>query len=360
MSAKEFTYADSGVDRESRIKSKQSLRMLDETFAFSKYGSIARLPFGNIFPLGDDRYLDFEIECIGTKVLIAQLAEKYDTIAIDGIAMAVNDVLRSGARPLAISDNIYTQVSDPPFMQQWMKGIVAGAREAQCIVPSGETGNVMELIKGVKEGEGFDMIFASVGEVMKEKVISGTDIQPDNAIVGLKSSGVHSNGFSLIRKIMFKQWGGMYEPHDVLEGLERDIAHEVLEPTKIYVEAVLAAGARISLKAAVHITGDAYLKFSKLAAFSKGIGFEFSNFHPQRIFPLIQETAEKLGKRLSDEEMFRTFNMGWGFALIVDREDLQEVLEVLNKTGVDAEEIGQVSRSSGVRVTYKGKSMLLA
>ncbi len=360
MSAKEFTYADSGVDRESRIKSKQSLRMLDETFAFSKYGDVMKLPFGNIFPLGSDRFLDFVIECIGTKVLVAQLAQKYDTIAIDGIAMAVNDVLRSGARPLAISDNIYAQVSDPPFMQQWMKGIVAGAKEAECIVPSGETGNVMELIKGLKEGEGFDMIFASVGEVMKEKVISGSDVQPGDAIVGLRSSGVHSNGFSLVRRILFKQWGGVYEPHDILDGFEKDVVHEVLEPTKIYVKPVLAAGARINLKAAVHITGDAYLKFGKLAAFSKGIGFEFNNFHPQRIFTLIQETAEKLGGRVSDEEMFRTFNMGWGFALIVDREDLEEVLETLNKAGVDAETIGRVSQSTGVRVTYKGKNMLLA
>jgi phosphoribosylformylglycinamidine cyclo-ligase len=357
---KDFTYANSGVDRESRIRSKESLRLLDETFSFSRYGKVVRLPFGNIFPFGQDRFLDFIIECIGTKVFVAQLAEKYDTIAIDGIAMAVNDVIRSGAKPLAIADNIYAQVSDPPEMDEWMRGIVKGAKEAECVVPSGETGNVGELIRGLSAGKGFDMIFASIGEVVKEKVISGRNVKPGDAIIGLRSSGVHSNGLSLVRRILFKRWGGMYEPYDVPDGFERGIVQEVLEPTKIYVKPVLAVADQVKLRGAVHITGDAYLKLGKLAVFSPGIGFEFDNFSPQPIFTLNQDTATRLGGRISDEEMFRTFNMGWGFALIVDGADVDGVIEILRKKAVQAEQIGRVSNSTGVRVTYRGKKMILA
>lgn len=360
MSTEDFTYAGSGVDRELRVKSKQSLRLLGETFALSRYGKVVNLPFGNIFPFSEDRFLDFVIECVGTKVLIAQLAEKYDTIAIDGIAMAVNDVIRSGARPLAIVDNIYTQVSDPPLMNEWIKGIVKGAKEAECLVPNGETGNVGELIRGLSEGNDFDMIFASVGEVKKKKVISGKEVKPGDAIVGLRSSGVHSNGLSLVRRILFKRWGGMYEPHDVPNGFDKGIVYEVLEPTKIYVKPVLAVADQVKLKASVHITGDAYLKFSKLAVFSPGIGFVFDNFSPQPVFRLIQDTASRLGGRISDEEMFKTFNMGWGFALVVDKADADDVIEILQKNDAHAEQIGRVSDSSGVSVLYDGKKMILA
>jgi phosphoribosylformylglycinamidine cyclo-ligase len=360
VSSKGFTYAHSGVDRESRIRSKKSLSVLNETFAYSRYGKVVRLPFGNIVPIGQDRFLDFIIECIGTKILVAQLAEKYDTIAIDGIAMAVNDVIRSGAKPLAISDNIYTQVSDPTLMNEWMKGIVQGAREAECVVPSGETGNVGELIKGLSEGKGFDMIFASVGDVKKENIISGKGIKCGDTIIGLRSSGVHSNGLSLVRKVLFKRWGGIYDPFDVPEGFEKGIVYDVLEPTRIYVKSVLAVSDQVRLKAAVHITGDAYLKFAKLAVFSPGIGFDFDNFSPQPIFALIQEGASRLGGRISDKEMFKTFNMGWGFAFIVDKADADSVIDILQKLDVQADQIGRISDSFGISISYKGKKMILA
>ncbi|RLC75401.1 MAG: phosphoribosylformylglycinamidine cyclo-ligase, partial [Chloroflexi bacterium] len=203
------------------------------------YGKVLELPYGNIFPLDENNYLDLVIEGVGTKVLVAQLAKKYDTIAIDGIAMAVNDVIRSGAKPLAIADNIHMQISNPSMIEQFMKGLVKGVKEAECIVPSGEIGDVPELIKGLVEGAGFDMVFATIGKVEKEKVITGKNIKPDDLIIGLQSSGVHSNGISLMRRILFKHWGGKYEPYDVPEELNREVIYEVLEPTKIYVKSLL-------------------------------------------------------------------------------------------------------------------------
>jgi phosphoribosylformylglycinamidine cyclo-ligase len=359
MSPRAFTYADAGVDRKLRIKSKVALRILKETYRFSPYGDVVQLPYGNIFPVEKDRYLDFVIEEIGTKVLVAQLAEKYDTIAVDGIAMAVNDVIRSGARPLAIADNVHVQASDSALIKELMKGIVNGATEAECIVPSGEIGDVAELIKGISKGKGFDTIFAAIGEVSREKIIFGTSLKSGDAIIGLQSSGIHSNGISLARKILFKHWGGKYEPHDIPNGLEREIIHEVLEPTRIYVKPILKVVKELGVKAAVHITGDAYLKFDPLAKFSEDIGFEFDNFKPQPIFELIQKTASKRGGALTDEEMFKTFNMGWGFALIVEKENSDRALGIIEKNGIKAEKIGHVTNSEGIKILYKKRKIIL-
>jgi len=359
LKGKKVTYAAVGVNRKLRAKAKRALGILQGTYRFSRYGDIVQLPFGNVFPFRGDCYLDFVIEGIGTKVLVAQLADKYDTIGIDGVAMAVNDVIRSGARPLAVVDNIHTQVSDPVLVREWMKGIARGAAEAECIVPSGEIGDVAELIKGLVEGRGFDMVFAAIGEVPKDRIITGRDLKPGDVIIGLRSSGLHSNGITLARKVLFKQWGGKYEPFDMPEPLDRELVYEVLEPTRIYVKPFLKVAEEVRVKAAVHITGDAYLKFNRLTLFSKGIGFEFNNFKPQPIFMLIQKTAEELGGRIPDDEMFKTFNMGWGFVIIVDRVERDRALDVLERAKVHAEEIGHLTETKGIRILYKDKQILL-
>ena len=359
MPEETFTYAKAGVDRKLRAKSKKALALLKKTYGFSRYGEIIQLPYGNIFPFRENCYLDLVIEGIGTKVLVAQLANKYDTIGVDGVAMAVNDVIRSGARPLAVADNIHAQVSDPALVEELMKGIAQGAAEAKCVIPSGEIGDVAEIIKGLAEGKGFDIVVAAIGEVSKDNIITGRNIKPGDIIIGLRSSGIHSNGISLARKILFKQWGGRYDAYDIPEPLDRELVYEVLEPTKIYVKPLLSVAEKAKIKGAVHITGDAYLKFERLALFSRGIGFEFGNFKPQPIFDLIQKTATTLSEKITDEEMFKTFNMGWGFALIVDKTDKDTTIGALEKAGAQAEEIGCITDSGGVRISYKGRKIIL-
>jgi phosphoribosylformylglycinamidine cyclo-ligase len=354
-----LTYAQAGVDRKLRQKSKEALTILDNTYRFSRHGPIVKLPYGNIFPISDSMYLDFVIEEIGTKVLVAQLAEKYDTIGIDGIAMAVNDVIRSGARPLALADNIHAHVSDPFLMGEWMKGIVKGAEEAECVVPSGEIGDVPDLVKGLVAGKGFDMIFASVGEVHKRKIIYGNNLEAGDAIIGMRSSGVHSNGISLARKVLFKEWGGEYEPFSVPEGLDRELVYEVLEPTEIYVKPFIKLARNLRIKATVHITGDAYLKFDKLMQVNEKIGFEFSNFDPQPIFSLIQKVSRKKHK-VTDDEMFKTFNMGWGFTVIVEPSLKDEAIDCLERSGAEASIIGTVTDSGRIGIKHKGKRILLS
>jgi phosphoribosylformylglycinamidine cyclo-ligase len=354
-----YTYDDAGVNRKQRVESKKALKTLHETYKHSSYGAVMQLPYGNIFPVGDNTFLDLVIEGVGTKVLIAQLAQKYDTIGVDAVAMAVNDVIRSGAKPLAIADNIHAQASDPTLVNAWLRGIIQGANESECPVTGGETGDVAEIITGLAENAGFDVVVSSVGKVKRQEIITGEDIKPGDPIIGLASSGVHSNGITLARKILFKQWGGKYQPNDVPEGLDREIALEVLEPTKIYVKALLKLAREVRVKAAVHITGDAYMKFNNLANYSPGIGFEFNNFKPQPIFGVIQRTAAEIGYIISDEEMFKTFNMGWGFGIIVDKADNDKTMNTLEQDSVNPERIGKVTdKEKVVEIEYKNKHMV--
>jgi phosphoribosylformylglycinamidine cyclo-ligase len=355
---KKLTYSEAGVNRETRAKSKQALSMLKGTYTLGRYGKVVQLPYGNIF-LAGDRYLDLVIEGVGTKVLLAQLADKYDTIGVDGVAMAVNDVIRSGATPLALVDNFHAHVSDPYLVKEWLKGIVKGAEESDCPVPGGEIGDVASIIKGLTEGKGFDLIVASVGEVQEKDIISGCNIKAGDAVVGLRSSGVHSNGISLVRKVLFKEWGGKYEPFDVPDGFDREVVYEALEPTKIYVKSFLSAAKAVTVKGAIHVTGDAYIKFNRFMKYSQGIGFEFANFKPQPIFSLIQQTGPEIGGTITDEEMLKTFNMGWGFAVVVDKTDVDEAIDVIEKCEVKAEQIGKVTDTGKIIAKYKGKKLEL-
>ncbi len=356
---KNFTYTDAGVNRAQRHESKKALSSLKETYRHIGFGGIMHLPYSNIFPVGDNTFLDLQIEGVGTKVLVAELADKYDTIGVDAVAMVVNDVIRSGAKPLALADNIHATASEPKLVNAWLKGIIDGAEQSMCPVVNGETGDVAEIIKGIGNS-GFDMVVSAIGTVERQDIISGEGIKPGDAIIGLASSGVHSNGITLVRKILFKQWGGKYEATDIPEGLSREVALEVLEPTKIYVKPLLKLAREVKIKGAVHITGDGYTKFNNLANYSHGIGFEFNNFHPQTIFGLIQKTAQELGYTITDEEMFTTFNMGWGMGIIVDKTEIDKAMNTLEQDSVKPERIGKVTNKERVvEIKHNGKHLIL-
>ena len=357
--SKKISYSDAGVNREQRAESKKSLKKLHASYRYSAHGSIMHLPYGNIFPFENNTYLDLVIEGVGTKVLVAQLANKFDTIGIDAVAMAVNDVIRSGAKPIAIADNIHAHSSDPNLVDDWLEGIIEGAKQATCPITSGEIGDVAEIIRGLTDLQGFDIIVAAIGYVNKKNIITGSNIHPGDPILGLPSSGLHSNGISLARKILFKQWGGKFEKNDVPKNINQPIVQEVLKPTKIYVKELIELNKRVKIKAVVHITGDAYLKFGNLSRFSQGIGFRFKNFNPQPIFSLIQDTAKDLGYTLTDEEMFKTFNMGWGFAIIVDKKDKDRALSILEDSNSKASEIGEITDTNKIEILYKNKKLVL-
>jgi len=341
-----FTYKKCGVNRKIREKAKKSLKNFELTYKLSKHGKIIKTPFNVLYPISKDRYQVKTCDGVGTKVLLAELVNKHDTVGKDVIAMVVNDCIRCGAKPIAITDTIDIKKSEPKLLREIQRGLIAGAKEADCPLVGGETADVPELLNAT-----YHINCDCVGEVEKKNIITGEKIKPGNVIIGFRSSGIHSNGLTLARKVLFKKWGGKFNVFDKPEGFKRKLILECLEPTKIYVKPFLKIAKRFEILGTVHITGDAYLKFKKA---NKKVGFEFNNFKPQPIFNLIQ----KIGS-ISDKEMFSVFNMGWGFAIIVNEKDADRILELLKEQKVKAEIIGRVIKGKQIFINYKNKEIIL-
>jgi len=358
------TYAKAGVNRKLREKAKKFLSNFELTFRFSKYGKIIKTPFNFLYPISKDIYQVKTSDGVGTKVLLTDLAKKHDTIGIDAIAMVVNDCLRSGAKPIALTNIIDIKKSEPKLLKEIQKGLMAGAKEAECPIVGGEIADLPELLNTT-----YYINCDCLGQVEKDKIISGEKIKPGDIIIGFGSSGIHSNGLTLARKVLFKKWGGKYDAFVIPEGFKKPLIFECLEPTKIYVKPFLKVAEKFELLAAVHITGDAYLKFKKLypvKSFAKGerlarrgfnrvnFGFEFFNFKPPPIFKLIQK-AGKINLR----EMFSVFNMGWGFAIIVNKVNTKGVLDILGKERIQAEVIGKVIKEKKIIIRYQDSKIFL-
>ena len=348
------TYTGSGVDRIEREKSRALVSQLLKSHSNGSHS--LELPFSRIFPWkgNDGEYHDLQIEGVGTKVLLAELARDYSTIGIDGVAMVVNDVIRSGATPFLLSDVIHISKSVPGIVKEIVTGVEKGSKISGAILCAGETGDVKELLHHPLSNGSlpFDLIVSCLGMVAKEKIIKGNVAEGD-CILGIESSGIHSNGLTLARKLLLKNWGGEFDPDKTPEGLARTILRELLEPTRIYVAALLKAIESAQVKAAVHITGDGYAKFSRIVDFQKNnsisTGFSFKLHSPSGVFNLVYETAKKARKPLTLEEMYMTFNMGFGFGIIVHPRDADLILDLLNKY-YPAEKIGVVTRSRGIKI----------
>lgn len=368
--AEALTYSSVGVDRKSREKLRRALS-LDLQKGSQKYeiGYPLPLPFGLVFSSSpkSEIFVDFQIEVVGTKTLLAELDPSgYSTIGIDGVAMVVNDVIRSGARPLFLSDGITIANSRGRFVKEIVSGIMKGAELCGAVVTSGETGDAPELLHTKMAGtksEPFDLFVSCCGFGDRRHLIMG-GIQEGDEIIALESSGIHSNGITLARKILLSNWGGAYDAFDEPDGLGRPIIKELLEPTRIYARAINSASDDIPLKAVMHITGDGFAKFHRLADFNSTIpnspwngkrpGFLLDELdEPKPIFRLIYETAKKRSTPISIAEMFRTFNMGYGYAIIVNSEDLNRALDLFNKY-YPSKRIGRVTNTG--KVTISGVS----
>jgi len=341
------TYAKAGVDRKLRNKAKRLLKGFELTYNLGKYKRMIKTPFNILYSISNEMYHVKTCDGIGTKVLLAELAGKHDTIGQDGIAMVVNDCIRCGAKPIAITDIIDIKKSEPKLLKEIQKGLISGVKQADCPLIGGETADVPELLNTT-----YHINCDCVGEVRKQDVITGEKIKQGDVIIGFQSSGIHSNGLTLVRKVLFKKWGGKFNAFDIPKGLSKPLIYEALAPTKIYVKPFFKIAERFNILAAVHITGDAYLKFKKLD--KNCLGFEFDNFKPQPIFNLIQEVG-----KISNQEMFRVFNMGWGFAIIVRKKDVDKILKLLKIQRVKAGVIGRVIKERKIIINYKNKKIIL-
>jgi len=339
-----MTYAQAGVDaRHIRDTHKLLARRLESTFATRK-GKVGWpiFPIGHyagLVDLGQGRVLSLHTDSVGTKVLIAQMMRKYDTIGIDCVAMCANDLICTGAEPISFLDYMAMTKPDRAVVDEVAIGLVKGAKEAGMAIVGGETAIVPELLA---ENGGFDLVGFATGICKKRSLILGDRVREDDIIIGAASSGIHSNGLSLARKVLLKK----YKLNETPPGLERSLGKELLEPTRIYVKAVKELTEKVVVHGLAHITGGgAFLKLERVIG-QAGLGAELDELPtPPEIFQLIKRAG-----RVQDTEMYRTFNMGVGLVVICPETQSERVIRAFHKRRQDATRIGRVEREPGIRI----------
>ncbi len=278
---------------------------------------------------------------VGTKLRIAQLMDRHDTIGIDCVAMCVNDIICAGAKPLVFLDYIACGKNVPERIAEIVKGVAEGCVQADCSLVGGETAEH----PGVMPDDDYDLAGFTVGAVDKSKILDNSTMQAGDVIIALPSTGVHSNGFSLVRKIF-----DLENNPDILkkhfDELGCTLGEALLAPTKIYVKPVLALMKEITVKGVSHITGGGFyeniprsLKDGCCARIAK------ADVRTPALFELLAKTGN-----ISEHDMFNTFNMGVGMVLTVAAEDADKAIEILKANGQDAYRLGVIAEGEGVEL----------
>ena len=268
---------------------------------------------------------------VGTKLRVAQLLDQHDTIGIDCVAMCVNDIVCCGAKPLFFLDYIAIGKNEPEKVASIVSGVAEGCVQAGCALIGGETAEH----PGVMEAEDYDLAGFSVGIVDKEKVLDQKTMRPGDTVIALASSGLHSNGFSLVRKVLDIEHADLNAPVDELG---RSLGEELLTPTKIYVKPVLAAIRAAKVRGVSHITGGGfYENVPRCVPDGLCAKIEKAALDIPPIFRMLQ----RLGN-IPERDMFNTFNMGTGMVVIAAREDADKALETLKAQGQAAKIIGEI------------------
>jgi phosphoribosylformylglycinamidine cyclo-ligase len=294
--------------------------------------------FAGLFKIGEGRILAAATDGVGTKTEVARMAGRLDSIGIDLVAMSANDVVCTGAEPLFFLDYVAVGRLVPEEVAEVVGGIVEGCRRAGCALLGGETAEH----PGLMEDERFDLAGFCVGMVEEEELLGPPRVREGDVLVGLAASGLHANGFSLVRKAIGE---AELDLTAVPNGLGRPLADELLEPTAIYVPAVLAAARRGLVHAAAHITGGGLVE-NVPRALPQGLGaaIDTRSWQVPAVFRFMAELS-----RSDDEEMFRTFNMGLGMVLAVPNEGADGAIDIVRSAGFDAMRIGAVIAGEGVR-----------
>ncbi|MCD6193068.1 MAG: phosphoribosylformylglycinamidine cyclo-ligase [Candidatus Aminicenantes bacterium] len=324
------TYKEAGVDIEAAeefirkikplIKSTHQPGVLSEIGGFSGLFSLKGLNLA-------EPVLVSATDGVGTKLLLAELLGKYDTIGQDLVAMCVDDVVVCGAKPLFFLDYIATGQLEAAKMEAFIRGVVKGCQLAECALIGGETAE----LPGLYEPGKFDVAGFCVGVVDRARIIDGRSCQPGDKVIGLASSGLHSNGYSLVRRL--------FSP----EELSSSLGLELLTPTRIYSPLVLRLREKIELKAIAHITGGGLIdNLPRVVPPGLSIKIKENSWPVPEIFRKIQERGP-----VAKKEMYRTFNMGIGLAVIVSPEDGPALLDILREWGEIAWEIGELVEGQG-------------
>jgi phosphoribosylformylglycinamidine cyclo-ligase len=295
--------------------------------------------YAGVIDIGGDLALTLHVDGVGTKLLVAQSLKKYDTIGIDCVAMTVNDLLCLGSEPVALLDYMALQSEDDELVQEIMKGLVEGARRASVAIIGGETAILRGMIDGIG-GRGFDLAAMGIGVVRKDKLIDGSKITEGDRVIGIKSSGLHSNGYTLARKVLVAN----HALDEYIPKLGRNLGEELLIPTSIYVDAVLDVINKCRVHGLAHITGGAFKKLTRLVKDSR-LSFRLTKSPSLPIFDLIKKEG-----KISDKDMYNTFNMGVGFCIISPPSEVEKVLKKCSNYGMEAFEFGTVEKGEGVYI----------
>ncbi|OMD52308.1 phosphoribosylformylglycinamidine cyclo-ligase [Paenibacillus odorifer] len=303
--------------------------------------------FGALFGLNKDKYeepvLVSGTDGVGTKLKIAFAADRHDTIGIDAVAMCVNDIVVQGAEPLFFLDYLACDKVVPEKIEAIVAGIAEGCHQAGCALIGGETAEM----PGMYSAGEYDIAGFTVGVADKAKLVTGANIAAGDTVIGLASSGVHSNGFSLVRKLLLEQEG--YGLNDVLPELGAPLADVLLAPTKIYVKPLLTLLEQLPVKGMAHITGGGFIEnIPRVLPDNVDVEINYGSWPILPIFGLMQDKGN-----VSNRDMFTTFNMGVGLVLVVSAADGERALELLKASGEEAYIIGKVTEGER-KVTFTG------
>ncbi|MBQ2714718.1 MAG: phosphoribosylformylglycinamidine cyclo-ligase [Clostridia bacterium] len=334
-------YKSAGVDVESGYKAVSLMKKhVESTFDKNVIGGLGS--FGGFYALGDketDPVLVAGTDGVGTKLRYAMITGKHDTIGIDAVAMCVNDIVCQGAKPLIFLDYIALGKLEPEKVAEIVSGVAEGCRQAGCALIGGETAEM----PGFYPVDEYDIAGFSVGICDRDKVINGKDILPGDVLVGLASSGVHSNGYSLVRKLFGETLEEVKKYDSELDG---DAASALLTPTKIYVKTVLSLIEKFNIKGIAHITGGGFIEnIPRIIPKGMGVKIDTNSYEVPKIF--------KVMERLSGAEkrsLYNTFNMGIGMVLAVDKSIAEAVRAEAEALGEKAYIIGEVTDKEGVEL----------
>lgn len=337
-------YREAGVDLEAGY---ESVRLIKSHVARTKVkGAIDSIgAFGGMFDLSQlgmkEPVLVSGTDGVGTKLMLAFEMDKHDTIGIDAVAMCVNDVLVQGAAPIFFLDYLAVGKNHPKKIEQLVKGVADGCVLSECALIGGETAEMPDMYSE----DHYDIAGFCVGAVEKSKLLDGQGIEAGNVLIGLPSSGCHSNGFSLVRKVLLKDAG--LDLHTAYEELDGEVLGDVLlTPTRIYVKAIKHLLDKVEIKGMSHITGGGfYENVPRMLKEGQGVTIDTTAYPCPKIFNMIAKYGN-----IDTKEMCNVFNMGIGFLMAVDKNDVEKVQSLLKEIGEESYVIGEVTNSGSVDV----------
>ena len=339
-------YREAGVDLEAGY---ESVRLIKSHVARTKVmGAVDSIgAFGGMFDLSllkmKEPVLVSGTDGVGTKLMIAFDCDKHDTIGIDAVAMCVNDVLVQGAMPIFFLDYLAVGKNFPHKIEQLVKGVADGCVLSECALIGGETAEMPDMYSE----QHYDIAGFCVGAVEKSKLLNGQNIEAGHTLIGLPSSGCHSNGYSLVRKVLLKD--AKLDLKEYYEEFGKTLGEELLTPTKIYVKAIKhLLNSNIDIKGMSHITGGGFFEnVPRMLKDGQGVEINIKSFPRPKIFDLIMKTGN-----IEEKEMYNVFNMGIGFIMAVEEKDVDLVLNKLSEINEKAYVIGKVTNSGEVDLKW--------